>query len=263
MNKYLWFRITSFFSYWLGAKNLYQVHSPFVYDWYQQVLKGSPIPRGKEIDRLKKDLSRSSKEIVFRDLGAGSSGTKTQKLGRLISRAARKKASGELLGRMVQHYRPRRGLELGTHVGLSSLYCLAHHSFDEFFTLEGIEALAAIARQNFKKYEVHPTLLIGPFDQLFDNSLDVKILAPDFVFIDGNHQYQPTLQYFHHILPHVPDEGIIIFDDIYWSPEMKRAWTEIKSHPEVSVSIDLYFLGICFIRRKQAKEHFSFRFWDH
>ena len=262
MNKYLWFRITSYFSHWLGAKNLYQVHSPFVYDWYQQVLKGSPIPRGKEIDRLKKDLSRSQEEIEFQDLGAGSSGIRTRKLGKMVRRAARKSASGNLLGRMVQYYQPNNGLELGTHVGLSTLYCMAQHSFEEFITLEGIEELAAIAQQNFQRFGVHPNLFIGPFDQLLQDTIDIQTLSPDFVFIDGNHQYHPTLTYFHFILPHVPDEGIIIFDDIYWSPEMKRAWMEIKSHPEVSVSIDLYFLGICFIRRKQAKEHFSFRFWE-
>ena len=226
------------------------------------MLKGGATARGEEINLLKKTLSRSKQEIKFQDLGAGSSGPKTRKLGKLVRRAARKKASGELLGRMVQHYRPKRGLEFGTHVGISALYCLSHHSFDEYITLEGIEELASIAKHNFQSFGVHPTLLVGPFELLIQEALDLGELSPDFVFIDGNHQYLPTIEYFQLILPYMPDGGIMIFDDIYWSSEMRKAWQRIISHPEVSVSIDLYFLGICFIRRRQAKEHFSFRFWD-
>ena len=50
-----------------------------------------------------------------------------------------------------------------------------------------------------------------------------------------------------------------IFDDIYWSKEMQEAWLEIKNHPKVTVTIDVFHFGIVFFREEQAKEHFKIR----
>ena len=179
----------------------------------------------------------------------------------MVSRAGRQKASGQLLGRLVRHHQAKRGLELGTHVGLSTLYTNTGYSFDAFHTIEGIEALAQVARRNFHIFGISPKSYIGSFDEVLNNHIDVSQIEPDYVFIDGNHQYEATLRYFYQLLPFVADGGLMVFDDIYWSQEMHKAWKEICDSPEVSVSIDLYFLGICYIRRQQEKEHFRFRFW--
>lgn len=260
MNKYLIFRVYTFLQHWLRAKGAYFIHSPFVFDWYREVLRGDNSSEGKRVEALRKKLIQCTDNISFDDLGAGSSGPASKRLGILVKRAARKRPSGELLKRLVAYAQVKRGLELGTHVGISTLYVHADHRFEEFATVEGIEGLAQVARTNFREFDISPTLYVGPFDEVLEKELDLAELAPDFVFIDGNHRYEPTLRYFGKILPFVSDGGIVVFDDIYWSPEMKQAWEEVIAHEEVTVSIDLYFLGICFIRRPQAKEHFAFRF---
>ncbi|MDT0651395.1 class I SAM-dependent methyltransferase [Zunongwangia sp. F297] len=81
----------------------------------------------------------------------------------------------------------------------------------------------------------------------------------DLVFFDGNHQKQPTLEYFHKLLPTAKNNSVFIFDDIHWSPEMEKAWEEIKNHPEVTVSIDTFYWGLIFFRKEQAKQHFNIR----
>ena len=40
---------------------------------------------------------------------------------------------------------------------------------------------------------------------------------------------------------------------------MEEAWEEIKSHPEVRVTIDSFFWGLVFFRKEQEKEHFTLR----
>ncbi len=56
-------------------------------------------------------------------------------------------------------------------------------------------------------------------------------------------------------LPCIHEQTIFIFDDIYWSCEMTEAWEIIKSSPKVTLTIDLYRMGIVFfdpaIREKQ------------
>jgi predicted O-methyltransferase YrrM len=68
------------------------------------------------------------------------------------------------------------------------------------------------------------------------------------------------MQYFEACLKKINEQTLFIFDDIYWSPEMKKAWDEITSRPEVKISIDLYDLGLIFFRNNQAKQHFVLKF---
>jgi len=60
-------------------------------------------------------------------------------------------------------------------------------------------------------------------------------------------------------LPLTHNNSIFIFDDIYWSQEMQKAWKEIQQHPEVRVTIDTFYWGLVFFRKEQAKEHFKIR----
>ncbi|MBL7882976.1 MAG: class I SAM-dependent methyltransferase, partial [Bacteroidia bacterium] len=39
-----------------------------------------------------------------------------------------------------------------------------------------------------------------------------------------------------------------------------EAWEEIKRHPKVTVTIDLFFIGLVFFRKEQAKQHFIIKF---
>jgi predicted O-methyltransferase YrrM len=82
----------------------------------------------------------------------------------------------------------------------------------------------------------------------------------DFVFVDGNHKKDATLNYFNWCLPKVNEDTVLIFDDIYWSKGMEEAWIEIKNNPQVSVTVDLFWIGLVYFRKGQEKEHFRIKF---
>jgi len=197
------------------------------------------------------------------DYGAGANGQNVRRrVSEMVRTASRKRRSGELLYRICRYYKPRRGLELGTHLGIATMYQVAGESFERFVTLDGAERVVEIARSGFEEWAFQPEYIIGSFEETLSGDLDLVALQPDYVFIDGNHRYEPAMRYFHHLLPHMTDGAIMIWDDIYWSKGMQKAWNEIIHHSEVTVSIDLFFLGICLIRRNQAQEHFHLRFLD-
>jgi len=252
----------AFAKHLIQAKGRYRIHSPFVYEFCTKVLPHDNSLKGDDIEKLRKVWSKDISQVMATDYGAGSRQGSSTTIGTKVKRASRKRRSGELLYRICKYYPVKRGLELGTHIGISGLYQLSGGEFERFVTLEGDPVLAKIARQQFHDWHLNAELHVGPFRQWLEAPSNLSRLRPDYVFIDGDHRYEPTLAYFLQILPYVPDGGIMIWDDIYWSVEMARAWKEIVAHKEVSVSIDLFFLGICFIRRNQAKEHFQLRFWD-
>jgi len=87
------------------------------------------------------------------------------------------------------------------------------------------------------------TLLEGEFSTTLPKALS-QVKSLDMVFIDGNHQFAPTLSYFEQIKPYLHDHALVIFDDIHWSKGMHKAWEMVKQDPMVRVSIDLFYKGI-------------------
>ncbi|MEO1449645.1 MAG: hypothetical protein AAFV07_08940 [Bacteroidota bacterium] len=96
------------------------LHSPYVFDFFNKVYRGGPSQHGKQVDGLRKKLTKSPTIITRQDLGAG--GEQSIKLGQSVRNAGRRRVEGEWLYHLCRWAQPKRLLELGTHVGLSALY---------------------------------------------------------------------------------------------------------------------------------------------
>ena len=73
------------------------------------------------------------------------------------------------------------------------------------------------------------------------------------------HKNQITLKTFNTCLKAINNNSFFIFNDIYESSETIKNWSSIKNHPKVKVSLDLFYFGVIFFRKEQAKEHFKIR----
>ena len=162
---------------------------------------------------------------------------------------------------MVQYYKPHHIIELGTSFGMTTAYLAEGNKSATVHTFEGSSAIAQIAQAHFESLSlgnIHSYQ--GDFDVLLPSFLEASSTI-DLAFIDGNHREKPTLQYFKQLLAKSTDDTILIFDDIHWSAEMERAWAEIKAYPAVTLSIDLFFIGIVFVKKDfKVKQHFSIQF---
>jgi predicted O-methyltransferase YrrM len=129
------------------------------------------------------------------------------------------------------------------------------------YTCEGAKSIATIAQQNFNALGLKNTILLqGDFAKTLPVLLQ-SLDRVDFAFIDGNHRKEPTLQYFEQFLQKIHSGSILVFDDIHWSAEMEAAWETISNHPAVTLSIDLFFIGILFFDPAlKVKQHFTIRF---
>lgn len=147
---------------------------------------------------------------------------------------------------------------MGTSLGISTLYQAKADGRARVITLEGCPEIAAVAQENFKRLKANNIeLMTGNFSTTLPQALR-KMQRIDYVFFDGNHRKTATLNYFHEALKYAHEGSVFVFDDIYWSQEMMEAWEEIKAHPQVTLTIDIFYMGIVFFRKEQVtKEHFS------
>lgn len=252
--------------YYLNAHNGkgHGMHSPFVFQFILRVLNNkSKYDSPAEVEKLRRELLQDKTVLEIEDLGAGSrvAATKKRSVQELARSALKPKKYAQLLFRLVKYYQPKTIIELGTSLGITTSYLSLAKPDANIITIEGSKAIAEKAKQTFNKLQLkNIQSLTGNFDTTLPTVIN-QLSSIDLAYIDGNHRYNPTIDYFKQLLPKTTNDSILVFDDIHWSSEMEQAWEEIKNHPAVRCSIDIFFLGFVFFRSEfKVKQHFSIRF---
>ncbi len=255
--------IRNYISYRYSSRTKYDVHPPFLFDLITHVFEDKTVhPEYKEIENLKKELIKNQQTISITDLGAGSSMNKSpdRSISYIARTSSKNKKHGRLMYRLANYFQPGNILELGTSLGLSTAYMALGSPKSKIITIEGCPNIAALAEENFKKLKTkNIDLISGSFENELSKVLD-SLQKLDFAFIDGNHQQGPTIKYFEQCLSKTVNDSIMIFDDIHWSEGMEKAWEHIKQHPEVTLSIDIFFMGIVFFKKELSREHFVIKY---
>ena len=245
------------------SNNRHGIHSPFVYDFLEKVLYADKTTaKLKELSKLKEKLLKDTRDIVLTDLGAGSTinPNSTRKVKDIAKNSSKHPKYGRLFYRMVQYFNPDNIIELGTSLGLSTIYFATANPTIKTYTLEGCPNTLSIAQENFKHLNIENIeTSLGDFKKNLPTVLEQTKNA-NFIFFDGNHQKEPTLTYFETCLKYKTNQSIFIFDDIHWSEGMTKAWNKIKGHPETVVTLDLFFLGIVFFDTRMTKQDFKIKF---
>ncbi len=249
------FQAKAFFNYWLDAVNEHSLHSPFLFDLYTKTINQKPQPDAR-IEHLRAELLKTHREIAVTDLGAPSKHFAHNK--RKISDIARTSASSirfsALYERLVRYTDAKTIIELGTSFGLNTLY-LAKKTDARIYTFEGLESVAEVAESTFAFAGAQNIELVkGNINQTLTPAL-ARIPKVDFAFLDANHQYAPTLDYVNRLLPGLHAKSIVVIDDIHGHAGMQQAWDELRQHPLVYTSIDLYRCGILFFDPSLTKQH--------
>jgi len=167
---------------------------------------------------------------------------------------------GQLLYRLAKQHPAKKIIELGTYSGLTTSYLAKANEQLSVLTIADCSETVAVALENFALLGLtHIDLRVGNFNELF---LEELRMSPglDFLFLSGNPTKEAILSYFNGCLPQVHEGSLVIIDDIYRSEGMKQAWKEIKAHPQVTVTIDLFWIGLVYFKKDQVKEHFKIRF---
>lgn len=245
------------------AKTRHGTHSPFVYKLADEVIYDFSVKNDyKEIEAQRKKLLNDQRAITVTDLGAGShlNKNRTKKVSQIAKNALKSPRLAQLIYRLAANHQPTNMIELGTCLGITSAYLSKAQPRASVLTIEGCPQTAEVAYQNFQGLGLkNVELQVGNFNDLLPKAIEERATL-DFVYIDGNHTKEATLNYFYSCLPKVTENSLLIFDDIYWSEGMKQAWEEIKNHSQVTITVDLFWIGLVYFRKGKAKENFKLKY---
>lgn len=239
------------------------MHAPFVYDFYDRlIVQDHPEEIFNKIESFRTAYLSDQSLIHVNSPGAKSQ-VSTKSIRTVKSIATHSLSSPKFcrfLYRLSAHYQPNTIIELGTSLGITTLYLSAANPEAKVYSFEGCQETATKARALFEQWDIKNIELIeGNINDTLPQLVEL-IQTVDLVYIDANHRYQPTLDYYHLLYNKAHAESIFVLDDIHWSREMNKAWKELSQRIEVSLSIDLFDAGVLFFRSLQKKQHYVLNF---
>jgi len=257
-------QISSFLNYRIKSKTRYQVHSPFVYGLIEKVFRDKTrYKEYREMNLIRKKMRRRNDKVEIMDFGAGSGNkdyiVRVKTVGKIARDSGHSRKQLELLFRLARYFKPETILEFGTSVGMSSLYLSKGSPGSKLITMEGSMGLSTIANKTFEKNNLKVEVEVGEFGAILNNIVN-NVQRLDMVFFDGNHRKKPTLKYFKKCLSCAHENSVFMFDDIHWSRGMSMAWKKIKKDKRVSLTIDLYWIGLVFFRKGVEKQNFILKY---
>lgn len=261
----LFFQVIKYINYFFRARHRkgHGIHSPFVYDLVSRVFRNKTDPAiVNKIESIRKSLLNDHRIIEIHDLGAGSFKMKSNN--RLISDIARHSPVPADYGIMLYNLAAEFGkpavIELGTALGISTMYMASSCSDLKVKTIEGSSHIAEIAKENFSRAGIdNIEVFTGSFEDIMPNLIN-KDSKAGLVFIDGNHRRDPLLRYFNYLEKVADDNTVIAIDDINYSPEMEDAWNEIRKSARVTVTVDIFRMGLVFFRKGISRSDYMVRY---
>ena len=257
----IFFRIFQYIKYWLLRLDEHSLQSPFLFELYQQCLNKSSRKQiiNHEIENLRVNLHQDQRRIMMNSYGSGTRllSRQSNNIGAIAKGGISSRIDSEILVNLIQHYKCKTLLELGTSLGINTCYLSKESNLEKIVSIEGNEELASIAEYNLKKLNCdNVELICNDIDDYF-RSLDGKF---DLIYIDANHTFDATNRYFNYALNHLSQYGIIVIDDIYWTPEMSNAWESIRTNNSEHLFVENDRIGIVFAFKKNEKNHYVLNF---
>ena len=278
------YRVGSYLKHQLTARHTggHGIHSPYLFEWVRMVMADdNSYYAWAKIEEIREQLLRDEREVTFVDYGSGRalSSSPADANKRLVKDIAKgslaQKKYAQMLARLVrwlgsanpQYLSKRkedRGLnivELGTSLGVTTAYLATMNKGDKVLTFEGCNAVAEIAKENWKLMEINNIeCRIG---EVTEESLRLAVIdlqgGLDVAFIDANHTYEGTKSYFNVLAEKVHEKTVIVVDDIHYNQAMEKAWMEICADERVTSTMDLYQMGLVFFDKHYWKRHYGIR----
>ena len=233
------------------------VHSPFVFSLITKVIEEAyPYYSYYDIDLIRKELLFREGKITYADFRKGGE-RKTQTVAEIVKHWGIKQKHGELLFRLTNYFKPKNILQIGPTVGLSTLYLTTYAKGLKCISLERVPEFTSIIDTCQEKEGRNPIdVRTGSYTDTLPKALN-DMPSLDFAYFNTSAEPENNRWLFNECLKQIHKDTVFVFEGIKVSPAMKELWQEVRECPEVSVTLDLYSLGIAIFNKRLHKRNYT------
>lgn len=227
----------------LFCRGGYGVHSPFVFDLLTTVIEERKYYYCYDrIHPVRLQVMQRREEVMYGNL--------TIPIKKALEKYGFTELEHRLLFRLANRFQPKTILSIGSDFGITPLYLTAYAADCACIVIESDASVASVAREYIEKYATATVELRQEIGETTDNLDFVVFSACPFNDI-------LTLQLFERLLPHIHDESIMVISGINASLKNRKTWQAICAHPKVTVTINLYRIGIVFFNPKLNRQTYK------
>ncbi|OFY67558.1 MAG: hypothetical protein A3H98_03480 [Bacteroidetes bacterium RIFCSPLOWO2_02_FULL_36_8] len=268
-------KIIPFLRFHLLSINLRKSKNPFLRFLYREIIsQEKDFYDFMKIEKLCTQLENSKAELLPSTHGAGSltiNPNQKTTVGKIARATSISRNGGKILFRLRNYLQPDVTFELGTGTGISTLYLYAGCKKGKLVTFDGHKELVDVAKSvlglsplphnhatdlsQSLKSPFHANTVSFRDGDIFQNLPEElsKISTLNLLFIDAAHTCESTLSFFNLCLPKIDENSVFVIHDIHWSKGMEKAWEEITKNPAVSLSLDLFEMGLVFFGNHSSR----------
>lgn len=249
--QYFW----KYLSYLFHAKHRkgFGIHSPFVFYLVTMVIEETlPYYRFVQIENLRTLLNKTKKKIK-----ENKNGVETERrISEFVRESSISPSYDQLLFRLVNFFKPRNVVEIGTSIGITSLYLATSDTHRPVYTIGESKELADFAHTTFGK--------VG-LQNIIQQTGNVETKLPvvlskekniDFVYFGRQTSVEAIQKSLSLLSSSFTSKTVIMLSDL-WKDERKELWETMKKQSGVRVSIEMFHYGILIFNEDLQCENYN------
>ena len=217
--------LVKYVTYWLTAANGkgHGIHSPFVFQFVTDVLNDDRFFYAFE----------TIEQLPHQQQGF--------------------KKYNQLLFKIVNYYQPKTVLYIDESITNTLFYLAQANNNTPVFSFVNNNS------QQQKAVQINPKIAI---DNVYFYDDILAITTNQYHLVCINTYNEDDLQnYFQLLLPHFTTQSIVIINNIHASKQLEAIWYNLQQHSSITLSIDLFQLGLIFFRpENKIPQHFTIKF---
>ena len=222
-------------------------HSPFAFNLITNVIDEKCAYYAYDrIDIVRRQLLQNGAPL----------GTTGMSVGRATARYGIRKSHGQLLFRLANYFKPKQIVQVGTGMGLSTLYLTGYSAHVQCISLEEDPARAEWARWCLERMgKRHVRVERGGYESLLPKAL-AQFEAVDFLFFNAPERATELYGMFEKCVGHIQPDTVLVVEGLRASRAMRDFWERVKAHPATVLTFDLYHVGLVFFNKKMYRKDY-------
>ena len=166
----------------------------------------------------------------------------------------------QLLQRLCATNNAKTILQLGTGSGITAMYLASNDTKSTVYTCNGKKENSRDNASNFRLMKCDNIRVLAGGETHGSASLQAVVGNLDFLFVRPSQGFHDIQQYYERFKLLRNETSIFVFDRIHSTPDLETQWNKIYKSPEVTLSLDLYELGIVWFRSELKKQHYIVKY---
>jgi predicted O-methyltransferase YrrM len=231
------------------------VHSPFVFNLISKVIdERNPYYSFENIELVRLGFKFDETIIQYKDII--SQKNKKTSIGNAIYKNTLSSKKGALLFRLANYFKAKNILQIGSGMGIPTLYLTSYSSNINCLVLESEESFSDVAKRVIKKGSNKDIeVMTGEYTATLQETL-LKLKNIDIVYFDTHKDSDTSYKLFEQCLKYTKANSIFIINGIKANKNSRELWKKICDNDKVTVSIDIYSMGIVVFNPKLHKKNY-------